>query len=77
MFKLEIKGKDVIWRHRVNQLRTRLTSLPFTNNSDSEHSQDNPASTTSHTTQTPALRRSTRVRHPGYQLKRKGEDVVL
>ena len=64
MFKVEIEGKDVIWCCHANQLRTRLASLPFTMNSDSEHSQDNPASTTFHTAQTPVLRRSTGVRHP-------------
>ena len=61
MFKVEIEGKDMIWCRHANQLRT---SLPFTMNPDSEHSQDNPASTTSHTTQMPVLRRSTRVRRP-------------
>ena len=64
MFKVEIEGKDMIWRRHANQLRTRLASLPFTMNTDSEHPQDNPASTTSHTTQTPVLRRSNRVRRP-------------
>ena len=66
MFRVEIKGKDVIWRRHANQLRTRLALLPFTMNPNSEHSQDIPASSTSHTTQlqTPVLRRSTRVCRP-------------
>ena len=62
--KVKIEGKDVIWRRHINQLRTRLTSLPFTMNSDSEPSQSDSASTTSHTVQPPALRRSTRIRRP-------------
>ena len=49
MCKVKIEGKDVIWRRHVNQLRTRLTSWPFTINSDSEPSQSDSASTTSHT----------------------------
>ena len=41
MFNVNIEGKDMSWRHPVNQLRTRLTSLPFMiNNSDSKHSDD-------------------------------------
>ena len=64
MCKVKIEGKDVIWRRHVNQLRTRLTSLPFTLNSDSEPSQSDSASTTSHIVQPPALRRLTRIRRP-------------
>ena len=64
MCKVKIDGKDVYCRCHVNQLRTRLTSLPLAINSDSELSQDDLASTTSYTVQPPALRRSARIRHP-------------
>ena len=63
IFEVEIEGKDMIWCRHANQLRTRLASLPFTMNPYSEHSQDNP-STTSHPTQTLVLHRSNRVCRP-------------
>ena len=62
--KMKIDGKDVYWRRHVNQLRTRLTSLPLTMNSDSEPPQSDPASITSHTVQPPTLCRSARIRRP-------------
>ena len=78
MCKVKIEGKDVIWRRPVNQLRTRLTSLPFTMNSDSEPSQSDSTSTTLHTVQPPALQvESVALDKCGCQLERREEDVVL
>ena len=63
MFGVDIEGKEMIWWHHMNQLRTRLTSLPFTmDSSSSELSQDPPAHTMLNTAQ--PLRRSTRARRP-------------
>ena len=54
MYYVDIEGKGVTWRRHVNQLRTRLTSLPLRMNStNSEHSQDPQALTTSENARQP------------------------
>ena len=54
MYYVDIEGKGVTWRHHVNQLRTRLTPLPLSMNStNSEHSQDPQALTTSENVRRP------------------------
>ena len=77
MCKVKIEGKDVIWRRQVNQLRTRLTSLPFTMNSDSELSQQVPHRTQYNLLLFADQLESVALDKCGCQLERREEDVVL
>ena len=63
MYNVDIEGKEVTRRHHVNQLITRLTSLPLKMDSTSlsEHSQDSQPPTEN---LRQPLRQSTRIRKP-------------